>query len=248
MFSSWLRSHLNLKNLLTLVCGSLALFLICQEFVTLTVTKPTTTSREERELETSDLPEVVVCLVPGFDHDAILKYYDTLGKYHNGQKGLFGKKKTFVGWNGGRNENKSSRDILEEVLTFEDQFINSEGGLFIQIHYRTEHSGRVPVVVKPRILAYPYGRCMSISPPSQNITSDTVPNSLSLWIRNKNNKARFRVFFMNQVSSLRLYPNEMEMEGDPIDIQVDRAHWRKVYIQNQNFSEHPRSGGPSLQV
>ena len=62
MFPSWLRSHLSLKNLLTVVCGSLALFLIYQEFVTLTVTKPTTTSREERELETSDLPRVVVCL------------------------------------------------------------------------------------------------------------------------------------------------------------------------------------------
>ena len=74
MFPSWLRNHLSLKNLLTLVCGSLALFLIYQEFVTLTVTKPTTTSREERELETSDLPEVVVCLVPGFDRHVTKKY------------------------------------------------------------------------------------------------------------------------------------------------------------------------------
>ena len=130
MFPSWLRSHLSLKNLLTLVCGSLALFLIYQEFVTLTVTKPTTTSREERELETSDLPEVVVCLVPGFDHKVILQCNYTLEGYYRGAVDH-----KFVGWNGIGNENKSSQKILEEILTFESQFINTKGDLVKILHF-----------------------------------------------------------------------------------------------------------------
>ena len=96
MFPLWLQNHLCVKNTLTLVCVSLTLFLICQEVVTLTITKPTTTSKEEKELETSDFPEVLVCLVPGFDAEIMFKKYGyTNSQYYRGLG-----REEFVGWNG----------------------------------------------------------------------------------------------------------------------------------------------------
>ena len=154
----WLQNHLNVKNGLTLVCLSLTLFLLYQELVTFSVTKPTVTSKEVKKLDTGDLPEVVVCLDPGFDSAIMRKYNYLPNKYYKGQN----VEDTFVGWNGGRTENKSSKNILEEILTFKTQFINDGGELVWSLHYKEEHDEKVPVVVQPRILAYPYGRCLSI--------------------------------------------------------------------------------------
>ena len=99
------------KNVFTLTCSILTLALIYQVMFTYVVEKPTTTSKEEKELQITDLPEVVVCLDPGLNYTSLLKNgYD--GGYPLGRRG---KEKKFVGWNGIEHENKSSRDILEAV-------------------------------------------------------------------------------------------------------------------------------------
>ena len=113
--------------------------LIYQELVTFSVTKPTSTTKEEKKLDTSDLPEVVVCLDPGFDTDVMRKYnYRPINYY----KGL-NKEHTFVGWNGGGTENKSSKNILDEILTFGGQFITAGGELVRKLHYKEEHTNKV---------------------------------------------------------------------------------------------------------
>ena len=227
MFPFWLRSHLNLTNCFTLVCLSLTLLLIYQELVNFSVTRPTATSKEEKKLDTSILPEVVVCFDPGFDPEVMLKYNYPLIKYYRGANS----EDKFVGWNGGGTEKKSSKNILDEILIFDTHFINDEGELVWSLYYKEEHAEKVRVKVKPRILAYPYGRCLSISPPSQKNSSYAKLNSLYLSLRDIPilGNTSLRIFFMDQVNSLQLYPNELEMTGDPIEIKVERPPWKTSY-------------------
>ena len=77
------------KNMFTLICSTLILVLIYQVLFTFTVTKPTTTSKEEKELEIADLPEVVVCLDPGLNFETLEKN-GYIGTYHYGQFKPFG--------------------------------------------------------------------------------------------------------------------------------------------------------------
>ena len=93
--------------------------MIGQELFTFAIVKPTTTSKEEKDLEISDLPEVVVCLEPGFDTEVLKNYgYKTLGYYRGSMDG-----DKFAGWNGNENHRKSSLEILEEALIVKNSTI-----------------------------------------------------------------------------------------------------------------------------
>ena len=48
-----------------------------------------------------------------------------------------------MGWNGGGTENKSSKNILDEILTFGGQFITAGGELVRKLHYKEEHTNKV---------------------------------------------------------------------------------------------------------
>ena len=151
------------KNMFTVICSILALALIYQVLFSFLVTRPTTTSKEEKELEIADFPEVVVCLNPGLNYEALLKY-GYYGNYPHGRLGeQLGTMEKFVGWNGGDHENKSSRDILEEALIVPDSWRFNRTRLILGAGYRTK-SGSLcsESEVTPVILSYPLGRCMYI--------------------------------------------------------------------------------------
>ena len=66
------KSNMNLgsKSVLTVLCSSVTLLMIYQLLLTFIVDKPTTTTKLEKQIEISDLPEVVVCILcmtPGFN-------------------------------------------------------------------------------------------------------------------------------------------------------------------------------------
>ena len=108
----------NLKNMFTVLCSILTMLLIYQLLLTYLVKKPTTTSEQKKDLELSDLPEVVVCLEPGLNSSSLEEngYHPTM--YWRGVLQLEGQ--DFVGWNGGKDTNKTSRDILNEALLIKD--------------------------------------------------------------------------------------------------------------------------------
>ena len=227
MFLMHLQQYLSLKNCFSIISLSLTLFLIYKEVINYSITKPTVTSKEVKRLERKDLPEVVVCLVPGFNTKAMLKHNYPSLKYYRG----FNNKDKFVGWNGGGSKTTSSQDILDEILTFDTQFINDGGRLVKRFLFMNEHVEHVSSKVKPKMLYYPYGRCMAISPPTQGNTSYTKINSVYLKLNDIatfHNKS-FTLHFIDQISSLQLYPNEMEMTGDPIEIKTGRPHLETTY-------------------
>ena len=201
------------KTFFSLVCALLTIFLLCQELFNFAVRRPTSTSSEEKELEATDLPEVVVCLDPGFDSNVLQSYgYNVTSNYY---RGSMDSSNNFVGWNGGGNETKSSQNILEDVFMVNDELIKN-GTVISQAYYTGNHYDIIEREIKSRTLVYPFGNCISISPPNTRqhflylFFNETVFDSLNLT------SVKFRTFFMDKISSLQLYPNEMEMMGDEI--------------------------------
>ena len=211
------------STLFTLICTILTLLLIFQELFTFAVVKPTTSSREEKERETSDLPDVVFCLDPAFDSANLTRFGYQRDSYFRGSRSM--DDYNVVGWNeqGGENvtnrkgqTEKSSLDILNEVLVFDDLLLEK---LVLNASY-VEHKDGV-AYVKPekrfRTLAYPYGRCLVLSPPTESISSvklDVLYLKLQTDIGLRERKTKLKIFFMEKSSSLLLYPHEVEMSGE----------------------------------
>ena len=124
MRSTWLRVKiclhqiLDLRKVFTFLCAILTLLLIFQELFAFAITRPTSNFQEEKDLQTGDIPEVVLCFEPGFDFSKLERYGYNSDTYYRGS--MDGKR--FVGWNG--DETKSSKDILEEILVVDNE-VNS---------------------------------------------------------------------------------------------------------------------------
>ena len=199
---------ISLKNLFTILCSSLTLALVSQVIFTYVVEKPTTTAKVEKRLEVDDLPEVVVCLDHGLNNESLL-----INGYQNSYwRGAMKPGGNFVGWNGEDDEIKSSHDILEDAL-----IVPNKTQL---IRYAGYSKGSK---VAPRMLVYPFGRCISIDPPPKE--TGITPNILRIRFNISAFKTmnvtfnRLRLFFMDKANSPRLYPDEMEMTGSQIELQ-----------------------------
>ena len=70
----WVLEFITMKKIFTFGCSALTLFLISRLFYTVVVLKPTTTYKEEKGLETIDIPEILICLDPGFDIKVLKEY------------------------------------------------------------------------------------------------------------------------------------------------------------------------------
>ena len=219
--------EINLKNMFTVLCSILTMLLIYQLLLTYLVKKPTTTSEQKKDLELSDLPEVVVCLEPGLNSSALEQngYHPTM--YWRGVLQLEGQ--DFVGWNGGKDTNKTSRDILNEALLIKDvnktELVRYNG-------YSTNDFGIMEISnYSLRTLTYPFGRCVSIDPSSsQNNWTSETPNFFFIAFNNSAFNslnipfAFLRIFFMDKVNSPRFYPDRMAMLGPSIRFGSEVEH------------------------
>ena len=216
--------HSIFKNLFTVLCVAITLFLISDLLVTSLIKKPTTTTKIKKELETSDLPNVVVCLDPGFDNATAVKYGYHVSYYWTGLTKSTRGGGRFVGWNGDRNENMSSRAILEEMFLFPGRQEIVREAVFFTENYDQGYKSDVSF----RHLFFPHGRCMFSSPPSFNKTpSRKKINIFNLAFNNSAfdqamlSSAKLKVFLMDQASSPQFYHDEFEMDGDPIEIPFE---------------------------
>ena len=81
----WVLEFITMKKTFTFGCSALTLFLISRLFYTVVVLKPTTTYKEEKGLETIDIPEILICLDPGFDIKVLKEYgYERGFDYYKG--------------------------------------------------------------------------------------------------------------------------------------------------------------------
>ena len=236
----WLQQLFDLRKVFTFLCTILTLVLIYQELIAFAITRPTSDFREEKKLETRDIPEVVLCFEPGFESKVLNRY----GYTNTYFRGAMDATKSFIGWNGGENETKSSQDILEEALVLKSQILNETP--FLWAKYTEDHITLIPAEMKLRTLAYPFGRCISISPPTQNnLSSLHIPFSRPAFLASNITTDAVRLFFMDKVNSLRLYPSDLEMVGDPIGIRIREPPIAKLYKTKISRFEHVQ-GNPLL--
>ena len=222
MCRNWFLYFCSFKIVFKVICALLTLFLICQELFTLVVEKPSTTSREEKDIDINDIPEVVIGLEPGFDTKVLEKYgYNDVGLYY---KGIVDGE--FVGWNGNENKTKPSIDILEEALIVQNQHIS--GKKFItSAKYRTTESLQLEEIeVNLRTLVWPFGRCFSVKPYAIQGNVDSAVNTLYLAFNETVFKAykdmHVSLYFMDKTSSIKIYPDENDMAGNPLKVRIDR--------------------------
>ena len=207
-----------INHILKILCLAISLILIGQLLHIFVEERPTTTTNLEEELEISDLPEVVACMDPGFNNSTLTKYGYNINYYWKGIS--VRNREKFVGWNGDKHYNKSSHEILEEVLLFPKK----SHGLLRYAKYFQGVDDSKDAKVTFRMLISPLGRCMVISPPSQENSGHFKPDTLRMVFSNaivdhlKFSSAKLRVFFMDNVNSPKYNPDNMEMVGDQIEI------------------------------
>ena len=232
MCLTWPQEIFSLRTILKLICTLLTCFLLIQELYTFVVTKPTLTFIEEKKLEVEDLPEVVICLEPGFDNKVLEKY----GYKDHYSRGLMNGK--FIGWNGKENETKASGEILEEALILKHQQIGRTK-IITSAKYRDGNQNFFPTGINFMGLSWPYGRCFSISPPPIEVNMTSSINTLYLNF----NKAAFKrmkdmfikIFFMDKTNSLKIYPNDMA--GDLIRVSMN-DHRKFTYKTKISRTQH----------
>ena len=163
----------SLEKIFKFACALLTLLLIGQELANFAIVKPTVTSKEEKGLEFDDIPEVVICIEPGFDIEVLKKYgYKRTLLYYRGRRPSDLK---LIGWNG--DKNKSSLDILEEALIVKQKHIKDAKFIIRALYTADTKSDGLQAQVNLRSLAWPYGRCFSISLPDLQEAGNTEKNT-----------------------------------------------------------------------
>ena len=226
------------KNISAVVCLAITLVLIFELLQEFMAEKPTTTAKLKEQLEITDLPDVVVCMNPGFDSETLKKYgYDGYS-YFMGTNGW-----AFVGWNGHEDPNKSSREIFEETLLFPE----SQGLLFEAMYAETLGNNYEYANVTFMILIYPFGRCMVIRPPSNETLGPFNPKYLYVELNNAHFKqlnfssVKLKVFLMDSRNSPKQIPDEMEMLGDQIGtgLKLESSTYRTKISRSEHVTGDP---------
>ena len=228
----------SIKNWLVIVSTIVTVFLIYQEFFTFVVTKPTISSIEVKPLETTDLPEIVVCLQPSFNSTVLKEYgYSTTDFYSRGLQNY----SEFIGWNGGKGNRRKSWEILEDAL-----FVKENTKLITSAAwFSTKNPNQQHVKIELKTLAYPYGRCFSISPPK---SSSVKTNTLELHINETvlNRKHDLKVFLMDKTNSLHIYPDENEYKGSLPKINLPEDSSKKSTFKTKISRSRHVLGDPNL--
>ena len=102
------------KNVFTVLCSTITLFMIYQLVITFIFKKPTTSTEEEKELEITDIPLVAICMEDGYNDLALAEHGYHIGSYYRGA--LQPNSSHFDGWSGDNGEKMSSSEILEKSL------------------------------------------------------------------------------------------------------------------------------------
>ena len=233
MFNCWLLTQLSLRNLFKCVCALLSAFLVFQELYNYVVIKPTTSAKEEKELKSSDIPETVICGFPGFDDVVLTRYGYATGVYYRGS--MDGTH--FIGWNGNKNESKSSKTILEEAITVNTNFLS----LFQAIEFSKDNENEITLAkTEFRTLTFPIGRCLAINPPKNRLKStnfNTLHIMVNKTVAELGNIEELRVFFMDRANSVKIYPNDMEMTGDTVWLRIKngQAEFKSIKTKIYKF-------------
>ena len=133
---------------------------------------------------------------------------------------------SYIGWNGKENESKSSREILEDMF-----LLPGNQSIVKVVAYTENYDDTYKADVTFKRFIYPRGRCMIVSPPNNRTLSDKTPNRLTVAFRDsfvdqlKLSSAKLKVYLMDKVTSPLQYPDEMEMDGNQIEVPLQSRYY-----------------------
>ena len=238
-FWQTIKDLFKITHLFAITCITLTSLLVYQELVNFIIRKPTTTSTEEKSLQNEDLPEVLVCAEPGFNLEAQRRFGYGRHQYY---RGFIGDK--FAGWNGGKDEKKSSREILDEIFAIKDLTLisNHDGG------YTEDFVTMIRPNISTKILFHPYGRCLAVSPPEFDGNLNTLKVCFnSSYINHLGSMSeKLVVYFIDTENSPGIYPDTFAMKGDPIQIKLDDEALVHISFETKLTRSHHIPGDPLL--
>ena len=138
--------------------------------------------------------------------------------------------------------------ILDNQLHGDDTATVSGRELIKVSGYTNNNIEFANISVDLRILAFPYGRCLSIHPP----TSGAIQPPVRLRIEFKEeaivekNTTSVRLFLLEKTNSLRLYPEDHEMVGLPIKFDFRHEKYSEADYKIQISRTKHVPGDPLL--
>ena len=233
------RDCCSLKNVLTLICSSLAAILSGEIIVDFLVTKPTTTSERQVNFQSSDFPDVLICVDPGIDSLSAKKYgYKSEAFYWQGRSGDWEDGK-FIGWNG-KDGKQTSSDVLEELLT-----VKSDERYVTTFWHLNKSWKNETTEGEFRILRCPYWRCQLIKPSKiKSINKNTSFISMTSAFPEVRNESSMSVLLLDPKNSPLTYPLNFQMRGHHIRVPFEKG-WRIFKIKVLR-SEHVQ-GDPNFE-
>ena len=131
-----------------------------------------------------------------------------------------------IGWNGEENESRPSHEILEDMF-----LLPGNQSIVKAVAYTENYDDIYKVDVTFKRLIHPRGRCMIVSPPINRTLSDKTPKRLTVAFRDsfvdqlKLSSAKLKVYLMDKVTSPLQYPDEMEMDGNQIEVPLQSRYY-----------------------
>ena len=206
------------SNLFTLICTSLTCYLLAQVVIKFAITKPTSTSEELVELDLTTFPDVVVCLDPPFDLDALASFGYKPTDYFSGR--VDG---SFVGWNGADGKYNSTH-ILNSVLA-----VKTDEDMFNHIYFYDQTGKSTSTTAQFRMMLYPYGRCLLVKPRGTEISFK------NLWLvfkaANWSSDIHMNVFLVDPINSPVIFPDFFQMKGVQMRIPIQKNTFNSFVIR-----------------
>jgi hypothetical protein len=228
-----LKKHVSFANIFKTICIILTTFLIYEELLNYTVTKPTTTSSKQAFLDITTFPEIRVCMDPAWDPKAVARHGYMGDYFYRGSTDG----DTFVGWNGVGGGDQ----VVEDILSF-----HTDQPPFYKAYFTFKNKTKARAEISFKSPVYPYGRCVVVTP-LDGITHMDVAK-LSIYMHPdtahitslSSVQPALQVFFRDPINSVNLYARHdkpIRMKYTVDDMGNFNYHQYNIKI-SQSFHVH----------
>ena len=182
---------------------------------------------ERVDLDSTSFPDVVACVNPPYKKTVLQRYGYSPWTYYRG--GSVDETFIAIGWNG-LNGTHNSSEIRNEILS-----VAVDEELIGEIYFQDKRGKQDHVKAQSRILLYPQGRCLVIKPPIDEIDSFQKLYLRSITTDKFNGSevpSHLKVFLMDPTNDPAIYPIDLQMKGDHIEVPLHRGtSWYEFIIR-----------------
>ena len=202
------------------------------------VSKPTSTSSEQEQINEDSFPEVLVCKEYAFNSSEAKKHGYSVSAYPFGR---FYREDPFCGWSGANENSNNSSIILDEILTVK---VNEPLDLVQAFKLRSGNWRDLFNHVSYSTPVYPKGRCMLLNLPAKVKQEEMEMFWLHPKLYNKT-KSPLNIILIDSINSAQIYPETSEMKGDRIRLNLEQNN-KFYYIYKIKISRYYHFQGDPL--